>query len=141
MSASGLVLMPPATAREQASEHARVAADVLKLMCSGHQLLNESGLPRIFPAVQWTVIAKQGRRDPSWVVCEDAADPTYMLTVRRHGRPTKDAVGYPQYRHVIRVVVPSRLPWLRWRAVGPNITRPEHLAMQLALLEAHGHLR
>jgi hypothetical protein len=140
VSASGLVLMPQTTAREQASEHARVAADVMQLMCSGHQLLSESGLPRIFPQVQWTVIARQGRRDPGWVVCEDAADPTYMLTVRRHGRPMKDPNGFPLHRHVIRVVLPSRVPWRRWRAVGPNITRPEHLGNQLALLEAQGKL-
>lgn len=140
MSASGLVLIPKATAREQATEHARVAADVMQLMCSGHQLLNESGLPRIFPAVQWTVIAKANRRDPSWVVCEDAADPTYLLCVRRAGRPRKDANGFPQHRHVIRVVVPARVPWRRWRPVGPNITRPEHLANQLAVLDARGLL-
>lgn len=121
MSASGLVLMPQVTAREQASEHARVAADVMKLMCSGHQLLNESGLPRIFPQVQWTVIARQNRRDPGWVVCEDAADPTYMLTVRRHGRPMKDANGFPQQ--------PARDPGRDPRA-GPVAPvagcRPEH---------------
>ena len=128
--------MPNVTAREQASEHARVAAEVTSLLCSGHQLLVESGLPRTFPRVHWNVVDHQNGRDPSWVVCEDASDPTYVLMVRRAGRPVKGPTGYPQYRHTIRVAVSSRWPWRRWAVVGPNITRPEHLATQLAVVDA-----
>ena len=41
---SGLVLMPPPTARAQASEQARVAAEVVSLLCSGNQLINYPAL-------------------------------------------------------------------------------------------------
>lgn len=131
---SDLYLIPQ-TARAQANEQARVAAEVTSLLCSGHQLLNESGLPRIFAKVQWTVAARAKGRDPSWVVVQDAADPTYHLTVRRAGA-IRGSGGFSQYRHTIRVAVPSHLPWRRWRAVGPNITRPEHLSAHLSLLES-----
>lgn len=133
---SGLVLLPRVTARDQAAEHARAAAEVMELMCSGHQLLNESGLPRIFPLVQWTVVDRQDRRDPGWAVCQDTGDPSYLLRVRRSGRTIRDVNGFPQHRHTIRLVAPSRWPGRRWRALGPNITRPEHLSMQLGRLDA-----
>jgi hypothetical protein len=122
----------PTTARAQADEQARVAAEVVALLCSGHQLLNESGLPRIFTKVQWTVVGSAGGRDPSWVVVEDAADPTYLLVVRRARLARLLETGYEQYRHIIKVAVPARVPWRRWRAIGQNITRPEHLAAYLA---------
>ena len=131
---SDLYLIAP-TARGQADEQARVALEVTALQNSGHQLLNESGLPRIFPKVQWTVIGHAKGRDPNWAVIEDATDATYLLNVRRAGK-VKGPNGFNQYRHVIKVAAPSKLPWRRWRTVGQNITRPEHLSAQLAVLDA-----
>jgi hypothetical protein len=131
---SDLFLIPQ-TARGQADEQAKVAGEVTALLYSGHQLLNESGLPRTFPKVQWTVVGHAKGRDPSWVVVEDTADPTYLLRVRRSGQ-IKGSNGFKQSLHTIRVAVPSRWPWARWRAVGQNITRPEHLAANLTVLEA-----
>jgi hypothetical protein len=131
---SDLFLIPQ-TARVQADEQARVAADVLSLLCSGHQLLNESGLPRLFPRVAWTVTARGKGRDPAWVVVEDSGDPTYLILVHRE-RPLHGPGGFTQYRHSIRVALPSRMPWRRWRVVGPVITRPEHLSANLAVIEA-----
>lgn len=133
---SGLYLMPQVTAREQASEQARVAAEVTALMRSGNQLLTESGLGRIFPRVHWDVVDRPDGRDPSWVVVHDVADPTYLLLVRRARRPISGPGGFQQWRHTVRVALPSRLPWRRWRAIGQNITRAEHLAAYLARLEA-----
>jgi hypothetical protein len=132
---SSLYLIPQ-TARGQADEQARVANEVTSLICSGHQLLNESGLPRIFPKVGWTVVGHANGRDPAWVVVEDAADPTYLLTVRRCANAIKGPGGFRQYRHTIRLTTASRLPWRRWRTLGQNITRPEHLSAHLALLDA-----
>lgn len=131
---SDLFLIPQ-TARGQANEQARVAIETMSLICSGHQLLNESGLPRIFPRVAWTVVGRKKGRDPSWAVIEDAADPTYMLIIRRAGK-VKGPNGHSQYRHVIRVALPSQMPWRRWRPSGPNITRPEHLSAHLGTLDA-----
>jgi hypothetical protein len=131
---SDLFLIPK-TARVQADEQARVAADVMSLLCSGHQLLNESGLPRLFPKVEWTVVGCAKGRAPSWVVVEDAGDPTYLFLVRRE-RPLRGLGGFIQYRHSIQVALASRLPWRRWRSTGPCITRPEHLSANLAVVEA-----
>lgn len=119
------------TARSQAAEQAKAAAETVALMCSGHQLLNESGIGRIFPRVQWTVVDHARRRDPSWVVVEDAADPSYLLRVTRSRRPYRGRTGYPVYRHDIRVVTRSAIPLRRWRRRGLSITRPEHLDLAL----------